>query len=406
MRILLANKFYYPRGGDCIYTIALESLLKSKGIDVGMFSMQHNSNIHNQYDNYWPSALEYSAKNIKNIKESIFRPLFSREVENKFSMIIRDFKPDILHLNNIHTQLSPVIAKIAFENNIPVIWTLHDFKLICPAYSCLRDGVPCELCFADKKNVLRHKCIKNSLIGSTIAYFEAIKWNTEKLQRYTKYFICPSEFMKQKMTAGGFDSKKLIVLNNFISKDKIHNTTFHKENYYCYVGRLSPEKGIKTLLEVAVSLKNFKLKIIGTGPLEDELKKNYTGAQIEYLGFKEWAEIKEILSKAMFSVLPTECYENFPTSVIESMILGTTVIGSRIGGIPEMIDDGINGLLFNPGDKKDLLEKINLLFNDNLLMERLSLTAKANALKQYDPETYYGRLIEVYNKIQNGVVLM
>lgn len=400
MRILLANKFYYPRGGDCIHTIALENLLKAKGNDVAIFSMNHPQNLSNPYDNYWPSALEYSAKKLNNLRESLSRPLFSREIKLKFTALVNDFKPDIVHLNNIHTQLSPLIAEIAYRHKIPTVWTLHDFKLICPAYSCLRDGVPCELCFKDKKNVIKYKCIKQSLLGSTIAYLEAVRWSLDKLQKYTECFICPSQFMRQKMIEGGFDPNKFQVVNNFIPNDKLTNHSALKSNYYCYVGRLSAEKGILTLLQVAAKLKDFKLIVVGTGPLENDLKKNFVRNNIEFLGFKEWPEIDDILSKALFSVMPTECYDNFPTSIIESMVLGTPVIGSRIGGVPEMIKDGDNGLLFNPGDQGELAERIALLFNDHSLRERLSIAAYEDAVKRYDPEVYYEQLIDLYHKLQ------
>ena len=217
MKILLVNKFYYPRGGDCIYTLELEKLLKSKGHEVAIFSMQHPENLASTYNEFFPSETIFSLSNHKGIVESVLRPFGTHESKTKFNKLLDAFRPEILHLNNIHSQLSPILAEIAFKRNIKVVWTLHDYKLLCPRYDCLlHDTDPCELCFTDKTQVLRNKCMKDSFLASVIAYGEAVKWNKEKLQKYTSCFICPSQFMKNKMIQAGFDSNKLRTLCNFI----------------------------------------------------------------------------------------------------------------------------------------------------------------------------------------------
>jgi glycosyltransferase involved in cell wall biosynthesis len=398
MKILLANKFYYPRGGDCIYTIELEKLLKSKGHDVAIFSMKHNNNLPNEYEKYWPTCIEYSNKNFNNIKEALLRPLYSREVRQKFQDIINGFKPDVVHLNNIHSHLSPLIAQIAFYNKIPVVWTLHDYKLICPAYTCLRKNQTCELCFKNKRNVLKHKCIKGNTIGSFIGYLEATRWNKKKLQKYTNSFICPSNFLKGKMIESGFNEEKFVVINNFINENKIENDLTHKENYYCYFGRISQEKGIETLLKAASLLPNYNLKIIGTGPLEEILKSKYKAKNIEFLGYKLWNELREIVRRAKFTVVPSECYENNPLSIIESYTLGTPVLGSKIGGIPEIIQDGLNGVLFEAGNIKDLEQKIEKLYN-NVDCTALGQKAREYAKENFSSQTYYKNIMNIYNNV-------
>ena len=224
------------------------------------------------------------------------------------------------------------------KKGIKIIWTIHDYKLICPRYDCLKNGVEiCELCFYDKKHVLLNKCMKNNFIASTIAYAEALIWNKEKLQQYTDCFICPSQFIHDKMLQGGFNSSKLNTLCNFIDVEKTKKETYEKGDYYCYIGRLSHEKGIETLIKAASQLP-YTLKIIGGGSLAKMLKDKTTGTNIELLGYKNWDEIKEIIGKARFTVIPSEWYENNPLSVIEAKCLGTPVLGSNIGGIPELIE--------------------------------------------------------------------
>lgn len=398
MKILLANKFYYYRGGDCIYTIELEKLLKEKGHEVAVFSMRHPSNLKSGYSEYFPKEIDFNKPKKTDLLLALLRPFGAVDVRRKFRKLISDFKPDIVHLNNIHSQLSPVLAKIADENRIPVIWTLHDYKLLCPKYDCLRDNKPCELCFTDKFNVVKYKCLKNNILASALVYTEAKFWNINKVSSISKYFICPSDFMHDKMLLGGYKSDKLIKLSNFISDRKlVGNKIYTKDDFYCYVGRLSDEKGIETLLKAALELPQYNLKVIGTGPLDEVLISKYKSNHIDFLGFKNWDEINEILGAARCMIIPSEWYENNPLSALESICLGTPVIGANIGGIPEIIENGDNGLLFKSGDVSDLKSKIIYLWNHSTDFNQFKIAAKSRI--KYNSNYYYSRLIQIYNSI-------
>lgn len=391
MQILLANKFYYPRGGDCVCTINLEELLKQKGHEVAVFSMQHPENLETPWSKYFPSEVKFAPG--LGIIEALRRPFGTREVRTKFTRLLDEFQPDILHLNNIHTQLSPVIAEIAHRRGVKVVWTLHDYKLLCPRYDCLRNGLQiCEECFSDKRKVRKHKCMKNSALASFLAYKEAMKWTRMRLEAVTDAFICPSRFMADKMVQGNFDKQKINTLCNFIDIAKTRKDDYDKENYYCYIGRLSPEKGIGTLIEAAKRLP-YPLKIIGGGSLEETLRAAAAGSDIELLGYKHWPEIKEIVGKARFCVVPSEWYENNPLSVIESQCLGTPVLGSRIGGIPELIDEGKTGMLFESGNAKELKARIGQMFATPFEYRQIALDAQ----KRYSAERYYTELLKIYN---------
>ncbi|HQK68843.1 MAG TPA: glycosyltransferase family 4 protein [Bacteroidales bacterium] len=398
MKILLANKYYYSRGGDCIYTIELEGLLKEKGHDVAVFSMQHQYNLRSYFSEYFPKEIDFNGSKMKDKLFAIMRPFGALDVRRKFNKLIKDFKPDIVHLNNIHSQLSPVLAEIAHKRGIPVIWTLHDYKLLCPRYDCLRDNKPCELCFKIKYNAVRYKCLKNNILASFLAYAEAKFWNKNKISNSTDYFICPSEFLLNKMLQGGYNPEKLISLHNFISDKKLAGDAYvNKESFYCYVGRLSNEKGIETLLKAALELPQYDLKIIGTGLLEGELKKKYQRQHIEFMGFKDWDEIKEILKASHFIVIPSEWYENNPLSALESLCLGTPVIGANIGGIPELIHHGTNGLLFKPGDIDDLKSKISYLMEHSEDFNMTDIAEKSRI--NFNSENYYKKLIHIYSSL-------
>ena len=412
MRILLANKFYYRRGGDCIYMLNLEQLLKAHGHELAVFAMDYPENLETPWQKYFPS-------NMSKLK-AFTRPFGDGETKRKFKQLLDDFKPDVVHLNNIHTQLSPVIAEIAHKKGIKVVWTLHDYKLLCPRYDCMRDGENCELCFSHaekslshadfsdnadelsaksersacnkmKWNCVKYSCMKGGKLGSFIGYKEAVKWNRERLEKDTDVFINPSKFMAEKMTQGGFDRKKLVPLCNFIDIEKCKRTDgYQKGDYYCYVGRLSHEKGVKTLIEAANQLP-YRLVVIGGGPLMDELKA-VAHDNIEFVGFKQWDDIKQLVGGARFSVIPSEWYENNPLSVIEAECLGTPVLGARIGGIPELIREGKTGMTFTSKDAKNLKDKIQQMWDATFDYKEIA----EESMKRYNAEEYYKNIMKIY----------
>ena len=284
-----------------------------------------------------------------------------------------------------------MIAELAHQRGIKVVWTLHDYKLLCPRYDCLRNGkVICEDCFIDKINVLKNNCMKDSLFASYIAYKEALSWNRERLEACTDAFICPSQFMMSEMRKGGFDEQKLHVLCNFLDVGKCDKNLYGKEDLYCFVGRLSHEKGIKTLIKAANQLL-YKLIVIGDGPLKKELE-SLGKSNVEFVGFKQWDDIKRFVCKAKFCVVPSECYENNPFAIIESQCLGTPVLGAKIGGIPELIKDKQEGMLFESGNVDDLKNKIEVMFNQSFDYETLAKRAQT----KFCAGKYYEQLIQIY----------
>lgn len=390
MRIILANKFYYRRGGDCIYTINFEHLLKQNGHEVAIFAMHYPENIETPWSIYFPSEIKFRPG--LEMIEAIRRPFGTLEVKNKFNMLLNEFKPNVIHLNNIHSQLSPIIAEIAHKKGLKVVWTLHDYKLLCPRYDCLRNGKEiCEACFNDKHNVLRNKCMKNSKLASYLSYLEANKWNREKIESFTDMYVCPSQFMADKMKQGGFDEKKIIVINNFIDSNTCKRNSYNKKDYYCYIGRLSEEKGVATLIKAAKSLP-YLLKVIGDGPKRKELESNLAIKNIEFVGNKDWDEIKILVGYARFTVVPSEWYENNPLSIIESLCLGTPILGSEIGGIPELIKKNVNGMTFESRNVNDLSNKIKMMWKTPFDYQRIAKTAQ----EKYNTKKYYEEIINVY----------
>lgn len=384
MKVLLANKFYYRRGGDCIYVLNLEQMLKQHGHEVAVFAMDYPENLDSPWKKYWPKNMSKLA--------AFSRPFGDREVRGKFSALLDDFKPDIVHLNNIHTQLSPVIAEIAHDRGIRVVWTLHDTKLVCPCYTCTRDGKWCEDCFTDKKAVVKHKCMPGNIPGAIIGWREILKWNKDRLQACTDVFLPPSQFLADTMVKGGYSADKMQVLCNFIDVNKVQNPSLKKGCYYVFLGRVNAVKGVPTLCRAASQLP-YKLVVIGGGELLPKLQEQYSKfTNIEFLGQRNWDEFRPILEGARFMVLPAEWSENNPLTVIESQSLGTPVLGARIGGIPELIEENVSGKTFVSGNLDDLKTKIEQMFVTNFDYAAIANGAQA----RYNADAYYERLLKVY----------
>ena len=392
MKILLVNKFYYLRGGDCMATFGTERLLRSCGHEVAIFSMRYPSNVPSEWERYFPKEVAFSFSTLSKAISAITRLFHSTEVARNFKRLLSDFQPDIVHLHNIHSYLSPLVARIAHQGGVRVAWTMHDFKLVCPSYLCLRDGAPCEACFKKKRNVILHRCMKGSFFASLLAFLEACYWNKRKLLRYTDVFISPSAFLKTKMVAAGFPSKKIVKLSNFAPKNLICETV--KDGYYCYVGRLSTEKGVDDLLEVAEHFP-YRLKVAGGGPLLEAYRQKYVSGHIEFLGQLPPDDVYAVVRKARLLVAPSVCYENNPLSMIEALCMGTPVCGADIGGIPELIEHGKNGYLFRAGDRRDLLNSMTLCF-ERLSSPDLYREISTCAQNKFGAMTFYHKLLNIY----------
>ena len=362
--VLLVNKFYYPRGGDCVVVLNTETLLRENGVEAQVFAMEYPQNLEAHYQDRFAPRVTFSGSKGDQWR-AMKRTLGMGDVKERFEAVLDDFKPDVVHLHNVHSYLSPVVGELAHQRGIRVVWTLHDYKLLCPRYDCLLGGKPCERCFTGTKlGVLTHRCMKGSLPASVVAWLEALKWNRKRVERNTDLFICPSEFMANLMISSGFDSSKVKVLNNFLDPVKLKqlndiDPSASREDYYCFVGRLSHEKGIESLLDVAAQLP-YKIKVAGSGTLEPAMRLKYAGRDnIEFLGLLDAPDVAKLLAGARFSVVPSQWYENNPLSVVESLCAGTPVAGSQMGGIPELIDSS-NGIVFQPFEQETLSTAINM----------------------------------------------
>jgi len=400
MKILLVNKFLYPKGGDTTVTLSTGKLLSEKGHKVIFWGMDHPLNPEYPYKDYFVSYIDFNKPmNFLQQFRTTLRILYSLEAKKKIEKLIERERPDIVHLNNFAHQISPSILDVFVKYKIPTVMTLHDYKLVCPSYSMLIDGKPCEKCRNGKYFwCFLKKCTKGSYVKSLLNVVE-MYLHHKILHIYDKIdvFISPSMFLKKKLKEMGF-KKEIAYLPYFINaKDYLPKYSFSKK-IICYFGRLSKEKGLFTLIE-AMEGTDAKLKIIGDGPIKKDLEEKARKENLEnvsFLGYKSGNELKEEVRNSMAVVLPSEWYENYPRSIMEAFALGKPVIGTRIGGIPELVEDNETGLTFEPGNVEDLRDKIEDLINNPKKISEMGKNARKFIEKELNPERHYEELMKIY----------
>ena len=404
MKILMVNKFFYIKGGSETYYFSLKKLLEENGHEVIDFSMKDEKNFESKYADFFVDGIDY------NKKQSIFskikagmKIIYSLEAKKKLEKLIKETKPDIAHLHIFQHQLSLSILDVLKKYNIPIVYTAHDLKMICPNYKMITNGNICEKCKEQKYyNCMKYKCIKDSTVKSAIGMIEAYVNKWRKAYDKIDYIITPSKFYKEKFIEFGIDTNKITHIPNFLTDENIEYDELQEQDYYLYFGRLSEEKGIMTLIK-AVQETNIKLKIVGTGPLKEEIEKYVNEnklTNIEILGFKSGKELYTIVANSKCVILPSEWYENGPYSAIEALKLGKPLIGSNLGGIPELIKEGKNGYIFQFGNVLELKRKIIKMENLNSFeIVKMKRESKKIFFDEYTNLTHWKKVLEIYNKI-------
>ena len=400
MKILFVNKFFFPHGGAEVSLFETEKILRDKGHKVVNFSMKHPMNFSSDFDKYFVSYIDYEKEGIKNEIKASFRLLYSFEAKRKIERLIRDEKPDIVHLNNIYHQISPSIIHSVKKFKIPLVMSLRDYKLICASYHMLHDGNVCEACSNGKYyNCFFKKCVKNSRIKSLLNTIEMyLHHNILHIYDLIDVFISPSKFLKTKIEENGFKGK-IYYLPNFVITSSFKPKYDWQENSIVYFGTLTKQKGLFTLIEAVKDL-NVKLKIIGEGPLHDALINKVAVERLRnivFLGYMNAENLAKEIYKSKFVVLPSEWYENNPRTIIESFALGKPVIGSRIGGIPELIKDNLTGLTFNTGNADDLRSGIEYLLKNQHKISNFGIRARKFIEENLNEEKHYEKLMEIYS---------
>lgn len=395
MKILMVNKFLYQKGGAETYAIKLGDILKRYGHEVEYFGLQNEKNtLCNSADAY-VTDMDLT-KGIKANLSAPLRIIYNKEARQKIRMVLDKFKPDIVHLNNIQFHLTPSIIletekyRKETKRDVKIIYTAHDYQLICPSHGLFDADINvCEKCLGGNyTHCLKTKCIKNSRAKSLLGMLDAYYWKKSKAYSYIDTIVCCSEFLKNKLDTQERFSTKTVALHNFVTKVEVEKVA--KDNYVLQFGHLSKDKGTDTLLEVAKRMSNVDFLFAGYGESEKNIAKV---SNAHYVGFKTGDELKNLVKKAKLSVYPSQWYENCPFSVIESQMYLTPVVGSRMGGIPELIREGETGELFESGNVLDLESKIKkIYYSDNYEQ----YVENCRTLDIETEDTYYEKIMKIY----------
>lgn len=401
--ILTANNYYYLRGGSEWVYFEEKRLLEEAGWRVVPFSMRHPSNIASDWDQHFVEELELG-QDYSLLKKLRLAPksIYSFEARSKIRALVREVQPDICHLHNIYHHLSPAILSVLKQEGVPCVMTLHDLQLACPAYKMLtHDGV-CERCKGGQYfNVVKNRCVNGSLALSALVYFETHLH--KMLNSYTgnvDKFIVPSQFYADKLVEWGMDRAKISYIPNAIDVSRF-SPTQSAGSGFVYVGRLVAEKGVHTLLQAAGQA-GVPLTIVGEGPEKEALQElaKKSGTDVSFAGYLSGDQLHAAIRNARAVVLPSEWYENAPISVLEAFAFGVPVIGADIGGIPEMIEDGVTGAIFESGNVGALASVLKVyadLSNDSIL--ELGRAARASLDGRFDQQTHLDSLRALYGSL-------
>lgn len=405
MKILMVNKFHYIKGGSETYYFSLKQLLEEKGHEVIDFSMKDSKNHPSIYEPYFVDSVDYNKKQglVEKAKIGV-KLIYSKEAKQKFEQLVKDTKPDLVHLHIFQHQISLSILDVCKKYHLPVVYTAHDLKMLCPNYRMYaKDGV-CERCKNGKYlECFKNKCLKDSSLKSGIAVLEAKINQWRKSYDIIDHIVTPSEFFEKKFIDWGIRSERVTYVPNFLIEDTV---SYEKtdENYFLYFGRLSEEKGIGTLLKAMKTVKT-PLKVVGTGPMTEQLKqfaKQENLDHVFFLGFRSGQELTDLVGNAKAVILPSEWYENGPYSAIEALRLARPLIGSDLGGIPELIEEGTNGFIFPHGKVEalaDCLCKMEQLSKEKY--KKMEVAARKLFLKKYTKEVHYANLMAIYKDALN-----
>ena len=403
MRFIAANKFFYPRGGSENSFFARNETLRRHGHEVVEFSVRSPRNRRSAFEDFFVSEVDYDRKDLKSRLVGAGNLLYSFEARSKLDQLIKKTRPDVASLHNIYHQISPSIIHTLKKYRIPIIMTLHDYKVVCAIYTLFAKDKICESCKDGKYiNCFLKKCVKGRRYLSALNTLEMyLHHNVLKLYDLVDVFVSPSSFLVDKVKEMGFKGK-VVHLFNCIDIDKYLPKYQSDENSIVYFGRISAEKGLITLIQAMRGFPNVNLKIIGEGPMRGELEalsQHLNLKNIKFHGYKTGNELYSEILSSMFLILPSEWYENNPRAVIEGFALGKPVIGARIGGIPELVKDDVTGFTFEPGNVEDLKNKINMLLNSKVKISAMGKNARLFVERELNMDKHYEGFMDIVNSI-------
>lgn len=402
MKVLQVSQNLFIKGGSDRMFLDTCALLEAHGHTVIPFVAQHPDNPASAWSDYFPPAADFDHPSLSDLT----RYVYSRPAAKAMRKLIREHKPDVAHLHIYYGKLTASILPVLKAEGVPVVHTMHEYRQISPNYTLTHnDQIDEDGCGMNAWRAAAKRFNRGSLARSALATLE---WYVSRLigsQRKIDRFIAISDFQKQKMAQHGVPEDKITRVYNFVTMDATPEPTAPRvpntPPYFLYFGRIEHIKGVFTLAKAAANLPDVTIKIVGDGVAQPELAeyvRDHKLGNVELIGFTEGEELKQLIRDSLATILPAEWYEPFGLTVLESFAHRRPVIASRMGALPELIDDGTDGLLFEPGNESDLRDKIQQLTSDPARANAMGQAGHTKRLEHFDPETHYQNLIRVYEQ--------
>ena len=394
------------RGGSERVMFEEAAMMRKRGHEVCFFSRRGPKDVEREHaDFYLPNVVIEELHGWAKARRA-FQVVYNPAMGRAFRKFIRAVRPQVLHAHNIYGGLTTAVLDVGRAEGLPTVLSVHDYKLVCPSYRALARGQPCSACQGGRFHhcVLR-RCHKDSLIASLV--YTAETCFTIWCRKYApvSHFLCPSRFMRDVLLANGFAPERVLYLPNAIDSSAIEPSPGIGD-YVLYSGRLSQEKGIQTLLRAMIGLP-LPLRIAGDGPLRPVLERfvdrNGLRDRVAFCGHLTGTDLARLYRDSAFVVLPSEWHENAPIAALEAFAHGKPVVGSNLGGIPELVQDGVTGRLFPAGDAEALRECLAATWNDRSTRKAMGVAARDRVVADFSAERHSESLLEIYGRIRLGV---
>ncbi|MCF0247917.1 MAG: glycosyltransferase [Synergistes sp.] len=414
MKILLVNYRYFISGGPEKYMFNIKKMLEDNGHEVIPFSVRSNKNLHTEYDKYFVEPIggrdatyfEDVKKTPRSVWQMISRSVYSLEVKKAIQREIKDVKPDLVYIIHFVNKLSPAVITGAKESGVPVVLRLSDYFMLCPRFDFLYDKKVCEECLTcGYKSCIKKRCVKGSLAASAIRVFSMKVHNLMHIYDKVDAFVAPSLFLKKKLAENGYPEQKVNCIPTFTaSKTEIGLPSVGE--YGLYFGRIDEEKGVETVVQAYEKLPDHRVLIMGNDETEEGRRlKKYAADKgiknVEFIGYRSGEALEEVIKGARFTLIPSIWYDNLPNTALESFQYSKPVIAAGIGSLPELVIDGLNGYLFEPGNADELQEKIKLL-DDDKTVRAMGEESKKRLESKFAPQAHYDALMKIFNMLVKG----
>jgi glycosyltransferase involved in cell wall biosynthesis len=401
--LLAINNYYYRRGGAEVLFFEHNRLFETIGWQVVPFAMRHPNNLATPWADFFPDEIEFGssygpAGNL--VRAS--RVIYSMQARRRMHRLLDQVSPQIAHIHNIYHHLSPSFLPLLRERGVPVVMTVHDLKLACPAYTMMCGGKPCERCRGGKLyNVALHRCMKGSLALSSLVMIES--YLHRLLGSYDNNidrFVVPSRFLLEKLAQWGWARERFAYIPNFVELDRFKPDS-PPGRRFVYCGGLIDIKGVATLVAAAAQARQ-PLTIVGRGPDEARLRAlaETSGGDIVFTGHLPKDEVTAVLQEARAVVVPSECHENAPLVLLEAYAAGRPVIGSRIAGIPELVREDETGALYPAGDAEALAQTLTRFAQmPDARIAAIGAAGRAWVERDFNPAVYLERQLDLYDSL-------